>query len=81
MLTNDEFYHQVNRQQESAPLATIERVKLLRFIERQRNIAVAAEEVALRAHIDSQYKPAVEKAYGDVIANVPLGNSPCSTSR
>ncbi|HGS4461326.1 TPA: bifunctional UDP-sugar hydrolase/5'-nucleotidase [Vibrio metschnikovii] len=70
LLTNDEFYHQANRQQESA-FSDDERSKALRFIERQRNIAVAAEEAALRAHIDSQYKPAVEKAYGDVIANVP----------
>lgn len=70
LLTNDEFYHQANRQQESA-FSDHERSKALRFIERQRNIAVAAEEAALRAHIDSQYKPAVEEAYGDVIANVP----------
>ncbi len=70
LLSNDEFYHQANRQSESA-FSESEKSKAIRFIERQRNIAIAAEEAQLRRHIDSKYKPSVEKAYGDVIANVP----------
>lgn len=70
LLSNDEFYHQANRNADSAFNAT-ERSKTIKFIERQRNIAVVSEEVVLRRHIDENYKPAVEKAYGEVIANVP----------
>lgn len=70
LLSNDEFYHQANRQTESA-FSDSEKSKAIRFIERQRNIAIAAEQAQLRKHIDSHYKPAVEQAYGEVIANVP----------
>ena len=70
LLSNDEFYHQANRQ-EGSEFSDRDRRRAIRFIERQRNIAIAAEDAALRAHIDAEYKPAVEAAYGDVIASVP----------
>ncbi|MGL5041062.1 MAG: bifunctional metallophosphatase/5'-nucleotidase [Aeromonas sp.] len=41
------------------------------FIDRQSNVVTVDENQPLRALIDSHYKPALDKAYGSVIATIP----------
>ena len=69
LLSNDEFYHQANRSADSL-LSESEHKEVVSFIDSQDNIEIVAEQAALRAHIDEHYKPAVDEAYGKVIASV-----------
>ncbi|RUO26704.1 bifunctional metallophosphatase/5'-nucleotidase [Aliidiomarina minuta] len=70
LLSGDNFYRHANRQAEQL-LDSDARQAVLNFIERQPNIRSIDEDEALRTHIDTHYKPAVEAAYGPVIAMVP----------
>ncbi|MGF1794236.1 bifunctional metallophosphatase/5'-nucleotidase [Photobacterium profundum] len=70
LLTNDEFYDDAARDTGSK-FTDQETASVVSFIEGQDNIAVTEEEAKLRAHINTKYKPAVDAAYGNVIATVP----------
>ncbi|PSV46918.1 bifunctional metallophosphatase/5'-nucleotidase [Photobacterium indicum] len=70
LLTNDEFYDDAARDTDSK-FTDQETASVVSFIEGQDNIAVTEEEAKLRAHINTKYKPAVDAAYGNVIAAVP----------
>lgn len=70
LLTNDEYFHSPMREATSK-FSTEETADVVDFIEGEDNIVITAEEAAMRQLIDSKYKPAVDKAYGKVIAQVP----------
>lgn len=71
LLSNDEFYAQPERQtDEKFDAAETDRV--VQSIEQIDNITIVDEEPALRLLIDVKYKPAVDNAYGKVIAQVPV---------
>ncbi|CAH0533987.1 NAD 5'-nucleotidase [Vibrio stylophorae] len=70
LLSNDEFFSSPMREPSSA-LKTEQTKQVEQFIDQQNNIKIVDEDKTMRAHIDSTYKPAVVKAYGDVIARVP----------
>ena len=69
LLSNDEYYHSPMREAESKFTAQ-ETEGVASFIEGEDNITITAEEAAMRQLIDTKYKPAVDKAYGKVIAQV-----------
>ena len=68
LLTADTFYS--DSQRESLLTGDNEKA-VVSFIDGQDNIAITDEEEQLRAHIDAEYKPGLESAYGSVIAHVP----------
>ncbi|MGF1723930.1 bifunctional metallophosphatase/5'-nucleotidase [Photobacterium nomapromontoriensis] len=70
LLTNDEYFHSPMREADSK-FSAKETADVVNFVEGEENIAITAEEAAMRQLIDSKYKPAVDKAYGKVIAQVP----------
>lgn len=69
LLSNDEYYHSPTRESESK-FSTTDTAKVVDFIDGEDNITITEEETAMRGLIDSKYKPAVDKAYGKVIAQV-----------
>ncbi|ELR63493.1 5'-nucleotidase [Photobacterium marinum] len=69
MLSNDEYYHSPMREAGSK-FDKDETTKVVNFIDEEENITITDEDVAMRSHIDSKYKPAVDKAYGSVISQV-----------
>ncbi|GAL03484.1 5'-nucleotidase [Photobacterium aphoticum] len=71
LLTNDEFYHSPMREA-SSKFSADETADVVDFVEGEDNIAITAEEANMRNLIDTKYKPAVDKAYGKVIAQVPV---------
>ncbi|MGF1689171.1 5'-nucleotidase C-terminal domain-containing protein [Photobacterium japonica] len=71
LLTNDEYFHSPMREADSK-FSADETADVVEFVEGEKNIAITAEEAAMRSLIDSKYKPAVDKAYGKVIAQVPV---------
>ncbi|PSU62103.1 bifunctional metallophosphatase/5'-nucleotidase [Photobacterium phosphoreum] len=70
LLSNNVFYHKADRkpQDRFTPAQT---AKVDQFIAQQKNIVIINEDPQLRHEIDTKYKPAVEKAYGKIIAQVP----------
>ncbi|MEZ8092472.1 bifunctional UDP-sugar hydrolase/5'-nucleotidase [Photobacterium swingsii] len=70
LLSNDEYYHSPMREAESKFNAA-DSAKVVDFIEGEDNITITDEETSMRSLIDTKYKPAVDKAYGKVIAQVP----------
>jgi len=69
LLSNDEYYHSPTRETESK-FNSADTVKVVEFIDSEKNITITEEEAAMRGLIDSKYKPAVDQAYGSVIAQV-----------
>ena len=68
LLSADTFYADTMRE----TLLTGDNEKeIVSFIDRQDNITITDEDEKLRAHIDAEYKPALESAYGSVIAHAP----------
>lgn len=67
LLSNDEFYQDTVRQNSVAPEI---HQHIEQFIDQKSGIEIVAEHPAMRAHIDARYRPAMEAAYGDVIAQV-----------
>lgn len=70
LLSNDAFYHRAHRMPE-VRFNDDETQQVLEFIEAQPNIAVVAEAQAMRAHIDTVYKPELEAAYGELLGFAP----------
>jgi 5'-nucleotidase len=71
LLSNDEFYTQPARQKnEKFDAAATQRV--VEFIEQEDNIEITNEDANMRNLINVKYKPAVDKAYGKTIAQVPV---------
>ncbi|WIH24886.1 bifunctional metallophosphatase/5'-nucleotidase [Photobacterium damselae] len=70
LLSNDDFYHSVARTEKDKFTPKQEK-SVEEFIDQHDNITITPEDVALRQVIDTKYKPAVEAAYGEVIAQVP----------
>ncbi|MBY5992740.1 bifunctional metallophosphatase/5'-nucleotidase [Ferrimonas balearica] len=70
LLSSDTFYAESQRQ-EADRLVGAEHAEVANFIAGQDNIRIQAEDATLRAHIDTHYKPALDEAYGEVIAQVP----------
>lgn len=68
LLVSDEFYRDAARRE---PLSDKARATVVRFVDRQGNLQRVNEDIRLRAFVDIRYKPALEKAYGQVIASVP----------
>ncbi|SMY36370.1 NAD 5'-nucleotidase precursor [Photobacterium malacitanum] len=71
LLSNDEFYHHADRSKKDK-FSPVETIRVEQFIDNHEKITIADEDVLLRQRIDSKYKPAVDKAYGKTIAQVPL---------
>ncbi|PSW09979.1 bifunctional metallophosphatase/5'-nucleotidase [Photobacterium sanctipauli] len=71
LLSNDEYFHSPLREAESKFNAE-ENAKVVNFIEGEDNITITDEEATMRQLIDTKYKPAVDEAYGQVIAQVPV---------
>ncbi|MGF1732229.1 bifunctional metallophosphatase/5'-nucleotidase [Photobacterium kasasachensis] len=69
LLSNDEYFHSPTREAESQFNET-DTAKVADFIDGEDNITITEEEPAMRGLIDSKYKPAVDQAYGNVIAQV-----------
>ena len=68
LLTADTFYADSMRE---SLLRGDNEEEIVSFIDRQDNITIIDEDEQLRAHIDAEYKPALESAYGSVIAHAP----------
>ena len=71
LLSNDEFYRHANRSNKDK-FSPVETTRVENFIDNHEKITIVEEDVLLRQRIDSKYKPAVDKAYGKTIAQVPL---------
>ena len=70
LLSNDVFYHKSDRKPQDKFTAA-QTAQVEQFIAKQKNIVIINEDSQLRHEIDTKYKPAVEKAYGNIIAQVP----------
>ncbi|PSU34794.1 bifunctional metallophosphatase/5'-nucleotidase [Photobacterium lutimaris] len=70
LLSNDEYFHSPMRESGSE-FNAVETASVINFIEREDNITITEEEAVMRQIIDTKYKPAVDEAYGKVIAQVP----------
>ncbi len=70
LLTNEEFYRDGKRE-ESDLLTGADHEKVETFIDETALIDDVEENNDMRVHIDAIYKPALEEAYGDVVANTP----------
>lgn len=68
LLSNDQFFSDSQRTAASAALTD----SVKQFINRQSGIDIVGEDPALRARIDTHYRPAMEAAYGEVIAQVEV---------
>ncbi|MDX1266021.1 MAG: bifunctional metallophosphatase/5'-nucleotidase [Oceanisphaera sp.] len=71
LLSDNVFYRDIRRG-EKYRLSEAQQQRLRAAIEAEPNIRMVAEDAALRAHIDEQYRPALAKAYGDEVGHVPL---------
>jgi len=71
LLSNDEFFHSADRLA-NEKFSAKDTAKVEQFIDEQENIVIAPEDSAMRSEIDTQYKPAVDKAYGKTIGQVPV---------
>ncbi|WP_375057871.1 bifunctional metallophosphatase/5'-nucleotidase [Zobellella sp. DQSA1] len=70
LLSDNAFFRDIRRAEQHR-LAGQDAERAAAYIETQPNIAIVAEDPALRAHIDETYKPALDQAYGQVIGHVP----------
>ncbi|MBY5921915.1 bifunctional metallophosphatase/5'-nucleotidase [Ferrimonas balearica] len=70
LLSSETFYAESQRA-ESDRLVGAAHAEVENFIAAQDNIRIQAEDPSLRTHIDTYYKPALDEAYGEVIAQVP----------
>ncbi|GAA3533182.1 bifunctional metallophosphatase/5'-nucleotidase [Zobellella aerophila] len=70
LLADNRFYGDI-RQQPQDRLDKQAEGRVRNFVKAQPNIALVEEDAALREHIDGQYRPALEQAYGDLIGQVP----------
>ncbi|PSW13164.1 bifunctional metallophosphatase/5'-nucleotidase [Photobacterium rosenbergii] len=70
LLSNDEYFHSPLREAGSE-FSADETANVVSFIEGEDNITITEEEAVMRQIIDTKYKPAVNEAYGKVIAQVP----------
>ncbi|UJF16933.1 bifunctional metallophosphatase/5'-nucleotidase [Vibrio sp. SS-MA-C1-2] len=70
LLSNDEFYADASRTEE-VRLTHDHHHNVETFISEHDDIEITAENGAMRETIDTKYKPAVDEAYGKVIAQVP----------
>ncbi|WP_298722315.1 bifunctional metallophosphatase/5'-nucleotidase [uncultured Oceanisphaera sp.] len=71
LLSDNVFYRDIRRG-DKYRLSEAQQQRLAAAIEAEPNIKMVAEDSALRAHIDKQYRPALVKAYGDEVGHVPL---------
>ncbi|WP_318443020.1 bifunctional metallophosphatase/5'-nucleotidase [Photobacterium leiognathi] len=71
LLSNDEFYHHADRKK-SDMFSPVETATVEKFIDNHDKITITDEDALLRQRIDTKYKPAVDKAYGKTIAQVPV---------
>ncbi|WP_229359846.1 bifunctional metallophosphatase/5'-nucleotidase [Ferrimonas aestuarii] len=70
LLSNDTFFTDALRGSDSLVIGN-DHQHVIDFIDAHKQITVEEENADLRAHIDAFYKPAVDAAYGEVIAAVP----------
>lgn len=70
LLSNDRFYQQAERTPEQR-LAPAAQQQVKQFIAAEPRLASVPEEQSLRYHIDTQYRPAMEAAYGEALGRVP----------
>ncbi|AEY01524.1 hypothetical protein GU3_08840 [Oceanimonas sp. GK1] len=70
LLADGEFYRDVRRA-DSHRLSAAEQQRLNEVVAADPRITVVAEDAELRRHIDEQYQPALNAAYGTVIGHVP----------
>ncbi|MBY6186255.1 bifunctional metallophosphatase/5'-nucleotidase [Marinobacter hydrocarbonoclasticus] len=70
LLSSDTFYAESQRD-DADRLVDAEHAEVVNFIATQDNIRIQSEDPALRDRIDTLYKPALDEAYGEVIAQVP----------
>ncbi|MBM7454265.1 5'-nucleotidase [Oceanisphaera litoralis] len=71
LLSDNVFYRDIRRGDHHR-LNEAQQQRVAAAIEAKPNISMVAEDPALRAHIDEKYRPALSKAYGDVIGHVPF---------
>ncbi|WP_445399803.1 bifunctional metallophosphatase/5'-nucleotidase [Zobellella sp. An-6] len=70
LLSDNAFFRDIRRAEQHR-LAGQDAERVAAYIEAQPNIALVEEDPALRSHIDENYKPALDQAYGRVIGHVP----------
>ncbi|BAJ02569.1 bifunctional metallophosphatase/5'-nucleotidase [Shewanella violacea] len=70
LLTNSEFYTNSMRQADQLIIGN-QHEEVMNFVDSVEKIDHVIENLALRDRIDTMYKPALDKAYGDVITLVP----------
>ncbi len=70
LLSDNVFYRDIRRGEQHR-LDEQQTQRLKAVMASQPNIAMVAEDPALRAHIDKQYLPALNRAYGEVIGHLP----------
>lgn len=68
LLSSRELFTSAERQQ---VLTNEQGQQVLTFIEEQNNLTTVDEHPELREHIDTKYKPAMQAAYGQLIAHLP----------
>ncbi|MEZ8379031.1 bifunctional UDP-sugar hydrolase/5'-nucleotidase [Vibrio splendidus] len=68
LLSNDEFYHDSHREHQ---MISTDKDDVTSFIDNNEKITTKEEDIDLRTRIDATYKPALEAAYGDVVAAAP----------
>ncbi len=71
LLSDNVFYRDIRRG-DNHSLNEAQRQRVMAAIEAEPNIIMVAEDPALRAHIDEEYRPALANAYGEVIGHVPF---------
>ncbi|MDP5291037.1 bifunctional metallophosphatase/5'-nucleotidase [Oceanimonas sp. CHS3-5] len=70
LLTDGVFYNDIRRGKQHR-LSEAEQQRLNQAVAADARMAVVAEDAELRRHIDTQYRPALNAAYGEVIGHVP----------
>ncbi|WP_417614993.1 bifunctional metallophosphatase/5'-nucleotidase [Oceanisphaera sp.] len=71
LLADNRFYNDIRRNDKHR-LTEAQQQRVAKAIAEQPNITLVAEDAALRAHIDEQYRPALLSAYGEGVGHVPL---------
>ncbi|WP_107852952.1 bifunctional metallophosphatase/5'-nucleotidase [Oceanimonas marisflavi] len=70
LLTDGVFYRDIRRGEQHR-LSEPEQQRLAALVAQDERMAMVEEDAGLRRHIDEQYKPALDAAYGRVIGHVP----------
>ncbi|MEZ9628779.1 bifunctional UDP-sugar hydrolase/5'-nucleotidase [Vibrio breoganii] len=70
LLSSDTFYSD-NMREDDSLLSQVDKERVEVFIEDQKNIEITDEDEQLRSHIDTQYKPELDEAYGETISYIP----------